>query len=137
MFSNKTMGVSNFTAHIESVGDALSVSFLTGNARALAAVKCGFSMIVWDLETNRRRKICMRADGLWIELGGEVGRHDWSVADCGEEGFAVFVDDRQIGAPKPYVSAVAYAKDVISRLIEDGDYRLNDKPAGFLPPPAA
>lgn len=66
---------------------------------------------------------------------GEVGRHDWAIGDGCEDGFPVFVDDRQLAYRQTQDLAQAYALEIIARLQADGDYRLNDKPAGFLPPP--
>lgn len=68
------------------------------------------------------------------ETRGSIGKHDWCIGKWTEDGFAVFVDDRQLSYRKSHDEAVAYAKDIIARLIADGDYRLNDKPSGFLPP---
>lgn len=65
---------------------------------------------------------------------GGIGKHDWAVGEeCGD-GFAVFVDDRPLGYRKSAELARQYALEIIARLQADGDYRLNDKPAGFLPP---
>jgi hypothetical protein len=66
---------------------------------------------------------------------GSIGRHDWSVGNWCSEGFPVYVDDRQLSYRLTMVAAINYAMDVIQRLQEDGDYRLNDKSAGFMPPP--
>lgn len=65
---------------------------------------------------------------------GSVGKHDWAVKDCGEEGSAVYVDDRQLGYHKSLELTQGYAWVLICRLHADGDYRLSDKPHGFLPP---
>lgn len=66
---------------------------------------------------------------------GEVGRHDWAIGAACEDGYPVFVDDRQLSYRRTEKAAMAYAVEIISRLQADGDYRLNNKPAGFLPPP--
>lgn len=66
---------------------------------------------------------------------GSIGKHDWVVGEKCEEGFAVFVDDRQLSYRSNPESARRYALEIIDRLLVDGDYRLNDKPAGWLPPP--
>lgn len=68
------------------------------------------------------------------ELKGSVGRHDWAVGQKREDGFPTFVDDRQLSYRKTPLAAKEYALEIIARLQADGDYRLNDKPAGFLPP---
>lgn len=65
---------------------------------------------------------------------GPIGKHDWAIGNATEDGFAVFVDDRQLSYQPSAAAAVAYAHEIIARLIADGDYRLGDKPAGFLPP---
>lgn len=68
---------------------------------------------------------------------GIAGLHNWAIgAECGE-GFAVFVDDRQLGYRKTLALAQAHALEIIERMQADGDYRLNDKPPGFLPPEGA
>lgn len=68
---------------------------------------------------------------------GHIGIHDWVLGECCEDGIPVFVDDRQLAYRKTQEAATAYALEIIARLQADGDYRLNDKPAGFLPPPLA
>ena len=68
------------------------------------------------------------------ERSGSVGKHDWCIWENGEEGFAVSVDDRQLSYRPSETAARAYAFRVIARLRADGDYRLNDRPAGFMPP---
>lgn len=65
---------------------------------------------------------------------GAIGIHDWVIGEKCEEGFAVFVDDRQLSYRSDPEKARKYALGIIDRLIADGDYRLNDKPAGWLPP---
>ncbi len=71
------------------------------------------------------------------ETSGSVGKHDWCIGrPCGD-GIAVFVDDRQLSYRPTLAKARAYAMDVIGRLQADGDYRLNDRPQGFLPPKRA
>ena len=67
-------------------------------------------------------------------IQGEVGKHDWCLGDWLRDGCTVFVDDRQLKACASPDLARAYALDVIADLQADGDYRLNDKPQGFLPP---
>lgn len=64
----------------------------------------------------------------------EVGRHDWGVGAKCEDGYPVFVDDRQLSYRPTPLAAKAYALEIIARLRADGDYRLNDRPQGFLPP---
>ncbi|MDO8728527.1 MAG: hypothetical protein Q7K26_01400 [bacterium] len=68
-------------------------------------------------------------------MRGEVGLHDWSVGHGCEDGYPVFVDDRQLSYRKTPELAKDYAMQIIASIQADGDYRLNDKPAGFLPPP--
>lgn len=80
-------------------------------------------------------KWCRIEDVLAIASNkGSIGKHDWAVEDKGEEGFAVFVDDRQLSYRSDSEKARSYALEIIDRLVADGDYRLNDKPAGWLPP---
>jgi hypothetical protein len=68
------------------------------------------------------------------ERSGSIGNHDWCIKLSEEDGVAVFVDDRQLSYRPSEASARAYAFQVIARLRANGDYRLNDRPAGFLPP---
>ena len=70
-----------------------------------------------------------------IPSSGEVGRHDWCIGAGCEDGYPVFVDDRQLSYRPTPKEAMAYALEIIARLDADGDYRLNDRPTGFLPPP--
>lgn len=70
-----------------------------------------------------------------LPASGSVGKHDWCVGAATEDGCLVFVDDRPLGYQASPWLATCYALSVIARLQADGDYRLNDKPAGFLPPP--
>lgn len=73
-----------------------------------------------------------------MPVSGSDGKHDWAIADgadAGECGLMVFVDDRPISYRPDYDSALALVKEVILRLKQDGDYRLNDMPQGFMPPP--
>lgn len=63
-----------------------------------------------------------------------IGSHDWALGKACEDGIPVFVDDRQLSYRKTQSEAVAYALEIIARLRADGDYRLNDRPQGFLPP---
>jgi hypothetical protein len=65
---------------------------------------------------------------------GSIGKHDWALGQECEDGIPVFVDDRQLSYRKTHEKALAYAQNIIERLIADGDYRLSDRPAGFLPP---
>lgn len=67
-------------------------------------------------------------------MRGEVGRHDWCIGHGCEDGYPVFVDDRQLSYRKTPELARAYALEIIERIQADGDYRLNDKLSGFLPP---
>lgn len=71
---------------------------------------------------------------LGIKDRGSIGIHDWVLGKRCEDGIPVFVDDRQLSYRKTPEQAKAYALEIIARLQADGDYRLNDKPAGFLPP---
>lgn len=67
---------------------------------------------------------------------GSIGKHDWCIGidrRC-ESGYPVFVDDRQLSYRPTVDLAREYAMEIIARLQADGDYRLNDKPSGFLPP---
>lgn len=65
---------------------------------------------------------------------GEYQGHDWAIgAECGD-GFSVFVDDVQLGYKPTVDAATMYAQEVIDRILADGNYRLYDKPAGFMPP---
>lgn len=66
---------------------------------------------------------------------GSMGKHDWAIGKACGDGIPVFVDDRQLSYRESPEAARAYALEIIERLQADGDYRLNDKPAGFLPPP--
>ncbi len=70
-----------------------------------------------------------------IPTGGEDGRHDWAVGKGCEDGFLAFVDDRPLGYRVSPAAARDLALEIIARCQADGDYRLNDKPAGFMPPP--
>lgn len=70
---------------------------------------------------------------IFDERSGSVRQHDWAIGEECEDGFSVFVDDRQLSYRPTPSAAKAYALDIIARLEADGDYRLNDKPAGFLP----
>lgn len=65
---------------------------------------------------------------------GEYRGHDWSIGKGCEDGYPVFVDDVQLSYRASVEEAQQYAQEVIERLIADGDYRLYDKPAGFMPP---
>lgn len=67
-------------------------------------------------------------------LSGSIGKHDWAIGLPSEDGHAVFVDDRQLSYRLSPEAAVTLACDIIRRIIADGDYRLNDRPAGFIPP---
>lgn len=68
---------------------------------------------------------------------GSVGKHDWSVGAATGDGYLVHVDDRPITYRASPWLAICHAFSVIARLQADGDCRLNDKPAGFMPPPLA
>lgn len=65
---------------------------------------------------------------------GSIGKHDWCLGAKTEDGYLVFVDDRPLSYKPTANEAKTYALEIIDRLIADGDYRLNDRPAGFLPP---
>ena len=67
-------------------------------------------------------------------LRGEIGKHDWCIGAPCEDGYPVFVDDRQLSYRATPEQAQALAFRIIADLQADGDYRLNDKPQGFLPP---
>ena len=69
-----------------------------------------------------------------VKLQGEVGKHDWCIGEGCEDGYPVFVDDRQLSYRATTELAQEYALSVIADLQADGDYRLNDRPSGFLPP---
>lgn len=70
-----------------------------------------------------------------IPTSGEDGRHDWCIGKGCESGFLAFVDDRPLSYRPTPRAARALALEVIARCRADGDYRLNDKPTGFSPPP--
>jgi len=72
-----------------------------------------------------------------LNRAGSIGKHDWFIGNECEDGFLVFVDDRPLSYRRTPVHARELAFDIIGRLVADGDYRLNDRPAGFLPPPIA
>lgn len=65
---------------------------------------------------------------------GSLGKHDWAVGDHSEDGYLVFVDDRPLSYRNTIEDAIGLAFHFIARLKADGDYRLNDKPAGFYVP---
>lgn len=65
---------------------------------------------------------------------GEVGKHDWCIGDHCGDGYMVFVDDRPVSYRPTVELARQLALNVIADLQADGDYRLNDKPQGFVPP---
>lgn len=67
-------------------------------------------------------------------LRGEVGKHDWCIGKGSEDGYPVFVDDRQLSYRPTLDTARELAFSIIADLQADGDYRLNDRPAGFNPP---
>lgn len=81
--------------------------------------------------TNRSLLLAHERD----ELKGSVGKHDWVIGKKCEDGYPVFVDDRQLSYRSTPSDAMDLALTIIARLQHDGDYRLNDKPAGFSPPP--
>lgn len=82
-------------------------------------------------ETNQRYRDLLDE----APAAGSIGKHDWAVGVATEDGCPVFVDDRQLGYQASPRLAICHALSIIARLQADGDYRLNDKPAGFLPPP--
>lgn len=65
---------------------------------------------------------------------GEYKGHDWTLGKECEDGVLVFVDDVQLSYRPTREAAKQLAFDVIERIIADGDYRLYDKPNGFMPP---
>lgn len=65
---------------------------------------------------------------------GEFKGHDWALGKECEDGVLVFVDDVQLSYRKTREAAKQLAFDVIERIVADGDYRLYDKPNGFMPP---
>lgn len=69
------------------------------------------------------------------ELKGAVGKHDWAIGIRCEDGYPVFVDDSPLPLQPTQMEAKLYAQAFITRLQADGDYLLNDKPEGFMPPP--
>ena len=71
---------------------------------------------------------------IFVERSGSVRLHEWAIGDECEDGFMVFVDDRPLSYRPTPATAWALALSVIARLEADGDYRLNDKPAGCMPP---
>ena len=68
---------------------------------------------------------------------GSIGKHDWTIGAETGDGYLVHVDDRPIAYRASPRLAICYALSIIARLQADGDYRLNDKPAGFPPPALA
>lgn len=64
---------------------------------------------------------------------GSLGKHDWAIGDRCEDGYLVFVDDRPLSYRNTIEDAISLSFHIIARLKADGDYRLNDKPAGFSP----
>jgi hypothetical protein len=67
-------------------------------------------------------------------LKSAVCEHDWAIGIKCEDGYPVFVDDRQLSYRPTQQAAKAYALEIIARLQADGNYSLNDKPHGFMPP---
>ena len=72
-----------------------------------------------------------------VPASGSIGKHDWTIGPETGDGYLVHVDDRPVSYRASPRLAICHAYAVIARLQADGDYRLNDKPAGFLPPPLA
>lgn len=89
---------------------------------------------IWMPGKRETRIICYQNG---IAIGGHRGMHDWALGKSCEDGIPVFVDDRQLAYRKTAETAMSYAMEIIERLQADGDYRLNDRPAGFLPPTLA
>lgn len=87
----------------------------------------------WISDFCRRWEEIKALESLQVSKGS-VGKHDWALGPKCEDGYPVFVDDRQLCYRKTLHEAAQYALKIIAELIADGDYRLNDKPAGFLPP---
>ncbi|MFZ7310924.1 hypothetical protein [Comamonas jiangduensis] len=93
----------------------------------------------WILGTARSLKgdvlpahiICQVENSI---VAGTQGIHDWCVGHQTEDGFPVYVDDRQLGYRLTFNEARAFAFAVIDRIEADGHYRLGDKPLGFMPP---
>lgn len=116
----------------------LDVSELEAQAKALAfpSVEEMIQDQTW-LEVEgllRSTKHGLALQGVEDDLKGSVGKHDWCIGkECGD-GFLVFVDDRPLSYRSTPLAAKEYAQEIIARLQADGDYRLNDRPAGFLPP---
>lgn len=69
-----------------------------------------------------------------VGVNYEIGKHDWCVSERTADGYLVYVDDRPVSYRHSLDAARRLALDVIDRCFADGDYRLNDKPAGFMPP---
>lgn len=67
-------------------------------------------------------------------VSGSIGKHDWAIGPQCEDGFLVHVDDRPVSYRPTMEAAQSLVGNIILRLQRDGDYRLNDKPAGFMPP---
>ncbi|AQH05744.1 hypothetical protein A9R05_42775 (plasmid) [Burkholderia sp. KK1] len=65
---------------------------------------------------------------------GSLGKHDWAIGDRCGDGYLVFVDDRPLSYRNTLEEAIGLSFHIIARLKAAGDYRLNDKPAGFSPP---
>lgn len=84
----------------------------------------------WSLEETDEPPIWSDAS-----RSGVIGKHDWCVGKVCDSGYPVFVDDRQLSYRPSILEGREFAMDIIARLQADGDYRLNDKPAGFVPPP--
>ena len=96
---------------------------------------------VWRSNLERSLSLFSESHPAYLEMlqevphHGNVGRHDWAIGAPCEDCYPVFVDDRQLSYRRTEKAAMAYALEIIARLQADGDYRLNEKPAGFLPPP--
>ena len=129
-----TMSFLHVDAGKNIVGVTYNLSHRVGHG--VNSKMSGFTLFVDDL-TKTPEQLAAAIDAVVPDDAsekGEIGKHDYNVSLSGEDGYAVHVDDRQLSYRKTLEEGVAYAKNIIARLQADGDYRLSDKPSGFLPP---
>jgi hypothetical protein len=108
-------------------------------AAALLADQERIGHLTPELDFRREKLLAAIKDLDWEkrQLKGSIGKHDWCVSKPCEEGYLVLVDDRPIGYRQHPNWARDLAWETIARLQADGDYRLNDRPSGFMPPALA